>query len=53
MVKRKKIYKKNIKSLINTNLKLDNLKLNPLGMIDETKEKLSKFYINFKREKEK
>ena len=27
--------------------------MNPLGIIDDTKEKLSKFYVNFKKEKEK
>ena len=51
----KKKYKnfKNIQSLINKNIKLDKIKVNPFDVIEETKNKLGNFYRNLKKEREK
>ena len=43
----------NIQSLVPKNLKLDKLKINPIGVIKDTKNKLGNFYINLKKEREK
>ena len=44
---------KNIQSLINKNIKLDKIKVNPFEVIQETKDKLNNFYHNLKKEREK
>ena len=44
---------RNIQSLVPKNLKLDKLKINPIGVIEDTKNKLGNFYINLKKEREK
>ena len=51
--KKKIVGLKNIKTLIPKNLNLDKLKVNPLNVIDGTKNKISNFYSKLKKEREK
>ena len=44
---------KNIQSLIPKKINLDKIKVNPLSVIEETKNKLGNFYSNLKKEREK
>ena len=44
---------KNAKSLITNNLKIKDIKINPLNIIEETKNKFSDYYKKVKKEKEK
>ena len=43
----------NIQSLIPKKIKLNKIKVNPLSVIEETKNKLGNFYSNLKKEREK
>ena len=44
---------KKIKSIIPKNLNLDKFKINPVEIIEDTKNKIGKFYVNHKKKKEK
>ena len=44
---------KKIQSLINKNIKLNEIKINPFSVIEETKNKLGNFYHNLKKERDK
>jgi len=44
---------KDIQSLIPKKIKLNKIKVNPLSVIEETKNKLGNFYSNLKKEREK
>ena len=44
---------KNIQSLLPKKLNLDKFKVNPVGVIEDTKNKIGNFYSNLKKEKEK
>ena len=48
-VERKKL--KNFKSLVSKNLNLNKFKVNPAGMIENTKSKIGNFYTNLKKER--
>ena len=48
-VERKKL--KNFKSLVPKNLDLNKFKVNPAGMIENTKSKIGNFYTNLKKER--
>ena len=50
--KKTKAYK-NIQSLVTKNLNLDKIKVNPVNVIENTKNKIGNFYSNFKKEREK
>ena len=53
-VKRKKISSlKNINSLVSKNLNLNKLKVNPVSVIEDTKNKIGNFYSNLKKERAK
>ena len=51
--KKKNTGLKNIQSLIPKNLNLHKIKMNPLDVIENTKNKIGNFYSNLKKEKEK
>jgi len=53
--KRKKTILKNLDTLFPKNLNFNKIKIkiNPVEIIDDTKNKIDNFYINFKKEKEK
>ena len=51
--KGKKVGINNIQSLIPKNLNLNKLKVNPVNAIDGAKNKISNFYNNFKKQREK
>ena len=51
--KGKKVGINNIQSLIPKNLNLDKLKVNPFNAIDGAKDKISNFYNNLKKQREK
>ena len=44
---------KNIQSLIPKNFSLEKIKINPVGIIEKTKNKIGNFYNNFQKEREK
>ncbi len=44
---------KNIQSLVTKNLDLTKIKVSPLNVIQETKDKIGNFYTNLKKEREK
>ena len=50
---RKKVGIKNINSFIPKNLNLNKLKVNPVNAFEGAKNKISNFYNNLKKEKEK
>ena len=52
-ITRKKIGLKYIQSLVPKNFNLDKFKVNPINAIDNAKNKISNFYNNLKKEKEK
>ena len=49
----KKIDVKNIKSIVSKNINLDKLKVNPINAIDIAKNKITNFYNNLKKQREK
>ena len=53
LIKKKIIDLKNIQSLVPKNLKLNKFKVNPVNVIEGTKNKIGNFYINLKKEREK
>ena len=53
LIKKRNIGLKNIQSLVQKNLKLNKLKLNPVNVIEDTKIKIGNFYSNLKKEREK
>ena len=48
-VRKKKIDLKGIKSLVSKNFSLKKIKINPSKIIEDTKNKLGKFYENMKK----
>ena len=44
---------KNIQQLFPKNLNLDKYKVDPINVIEKTKNKIGNFYVNFKNEREK
>ena len=44
---------KSLKSLVPDNLKLKKIKINPVNVIEDTKNKIGNFYTNLKKEREK
>ena len=44
---------KNIQSLVTKNLNLNKIKVNPVDVIEDTKNKIGNIYRNFKKEREK
>ena len=44
---------KKIQSIIPKNLHLDKFTINPVEIIEDTKNKIGKFYVNHKKKKEK
>ena len=44
---------KNIHSLLPKNLGLNKIKINPVNVIEDTKNKIDNFYTNFKKERQK
>ena len=53
ITKKKNMGFKNIQSLVPKELKLNKLKVNPLNVIEGTKNKIGNFYTNLKKEREK
>ena len=51
--KKKILGLKNIKFLVSKNLNVDRFKINPITLIDETKNKIGNYYVNLKKEREK
>ena len=51
--KNKKFKLKNIDSVFSKNFQLKKFDLNPSDLIVGTQKKISKFYVNFKKEREK
>ena len=52
-VKKKSSNLRNIQNLVPKKLKLKKIKVNPIGVIEDTKKKIGNFYDNFKKEREK
>ena len=46
---KKKIGLKKIEALVPKNLRLNKLKINPLEVIEDTKNKIGNFYVNLKQ----
>ena len=44
---------KNIQNLVNKKIKLDKLKINPIDVVEETKNKIGNLYDNFKKDRER
>ena len=44
---------KNIHSLLPKNLGLNKIKINPVNVIEDTKNKIDNFYTNYKKERQK
>ena len=53
ITKKKTMGFKDIQSLVPKELKLNKLKVNPLNVIEGTKNKIGNFYTNLKKEREK
>ena len=51
--KNKSISIKNIQSLVSKDINLKKLKVNPVNVIENTKNKIGNFYNNLKKEREK